>query len=177
MTDIINGSTEGDCRSAVEIDRDNLLTKVSELQQALGTQEHDLGEVRRQLQEKDNEVVQQRIDLHNLREAAARHEAWKERLVERLHREANDRDYCDEFDQIMRELGLPGRKKDYSVEFFVQVRITGTVSAEDYSDAQDEAEELRQDEDWVTQQVKEVVGMRHWQVSDDDVSTGEIDAQ
>lgn len=54
-----------------------------------------------------------------------------ERIVEVAHREANERDWCSEFDEILDELGLPPREQTWEVEVVYTHRIKVTAAGED----------------------------------------------
>ena len=61
------------------------------------------------------------------------HEAWRDRLVSEAHSEADDRQWCGEFDDFMDRVGLPRRSRDYDLEVEVSatVRVTLTATSED----------------------------------------------
>lgn len=64
--------------------------------------------------------------LGEIRERRAEQDArtaWLERLVSDAHEEANDRDWCSDFDDFMERAGLPRRERDYEV----RVEVTATV--------------------------------------------------
>lgn len=72
------------------------------------------------------EAVQRRQDND-------KHATWVTRLVDMAHTEANDRGWCSEFDDLMDELGLPRRSREYEVRarFSGEVSITVTATSED----------------------------------------------
>ena len=61
------------------------------------------------------------------------HEAWCDRLVSEAHSEADDRQWCGEFDDFMARVGLPRRSRDYDLEVEVSatVRVTLTATSEE----------------------------------------------
>lgn len=75
----------------------------------------------------------------NERDAAMRGlEQFKELVVEVGGRAADDHDWCSTYDEIMAELGLPGRERGHIVTVSVSFRINVTVMAR----SQEEAEEI-----------------------------------
>jgi hypothetical protein len=64
-----------------------------------------------------------------LAEAQRQHERRLEAITEVLHREANSRQYCGEFDEVMEEMGLRPRERDFDVTVYVRLERTITVSA------------------------------------------------
>ena len=61
------------------------------------------------------------------------HEAWRDRLVSEAHSEADDRQWCGEFDDFMDRVGLPRRSREYDLEVEVSatVRVTLTATSEE----------------------------------------------
>lgn len=114
----------------------DLRAQVADLEQGLGRAEQQLAEAREEIAQ----VRNARYTLIN------EHERWKERLVERLHREANDRDYCSEFDDVMEDLGLPRRERDYEVTVTVRLRISVGVTAGSPGDARDDVQQWDSDD-------------------------------
>jgi len=51
------------------------------------------------------------------------HAAWLDRLTEEAHTEADDRDWCGDFDDFMARVGLARRTRDYDL----RVEVTATV--------------------------------------------------
>ncbi|MEV8372995.1 hypothetical protein AB0P21_09675 [Kribbella sp. NPDC056861] len=70
------------------------------------------------------------------------HEVWKSNVAERLHTEANDRNYCEDFDDIMAAIGLPRREYDYDVEVDVTTttRVVVRARGTDVEDAMQNVE-------------------------------------
>lgn len=70
------------------------------------------------------------------------HEAWKARLVVVAHEEADNRDWCSDFDDLMDDLGLPRRVRDYDLEvrFCGVLSVTVSASCEDDASSQVDAE-------------------------------------
>lgn len=95
-------------------------------------------------------ITQLRVQIAELElqlgQQAARFERWKERATEKLHAEADAREYCSEFDDVMEELGLPRRDKDWDVTVTVHYRTTVTVSAINSRDARNRAMEQGHDD-------------------------------
>lgn len=60
-----------------------------------------------------------------------------DRLVEVAHREADERDWCSDFDDILQDLGLPRRQHEYRV----RVRFSGYVDIERTAESFDDAAE------------------------------------
>lgn len=73
------------------------------------------------------------------------HAAWVERLVAEAHEEADERDWCSEFDDFMDRAGLPRRIRDYDL----CVEVTATVRVTRSGASVDEAvENLTREEVW-----------------------------
>jgi hypothetical protein len=79
--------------------------------------------------------VQLRAVIQDFQTTKAEHERWKERLTARLHEEADNRDYCSEFDDVMEELGLPRRRRPIEVTVTVTVELSVTRDARDDDEA------------------------------------------
>jgi len=65
-------------------------------------------------------------------------EAFLERIVERLHDEAEQRDWCSDYDRIMGEIGLPGRYHNYCVEVTATIPVTLNIRGRDGEEAKNE---------------------------------------
>lgn len=63
---------------------------------------------------------------------------FKRRITERMHREADRRDWCSEYDDIMEEMGLPRRNRGWDVEVRVEATFNRSITAADA----DRAEQL-----------------------------------
>ncbi len=63
------------------------------------------------------------------------HQAWKDRLVEVAHDEANKRGWCSEFDDLMDSLDLPGRVREFDFEVRFTSAVTVTVEGRNADDA------------------------------------------
>lgn len=66
-----------------------------------------------------------------------------DRIVEVAHREANERDWCSEFDDILDDLGLPPRPRRWEV--LVTVRQTLYIEATSEEDAEQGARWIMED--------------------------------
>lgn len=102
---------------------------IANLRQLLDTQSFQLASVR-----------------ESLRESRNRHVADIATIGEKLIGEANDRDWCEEYDTIVEELNgdlhitLPVREREFTVE--VSVVLTITVNAKDEADAREKAGQI-----------------------------------
>ncbi len=63
------------------------------------------------------------------------HEAWRDQIVAEAHGEADDREWCGEFDDFMARVGLPRRSRDYDLEVEVSATVRITLSATSESEA------------------------------------------
>lgn len=68
------------------------------------------------------------------------HEAWKARLVEVAHDEANARDWCSDFDDLLDRLDLPRRVRDYTLDVHFCGVLSVTISATSEDDAADQVD-------------------------------------
>lgn len=75
------------------------------------------------------ESVMQRLAQVEERERRANEKI--ERIVEVAHREANERDWCSEFDEILEDLGLPPREQTWEIEVVYTHRFTVTAAGAD----------------------------------------------
>ncbi len=91
------------------------------------------------------EALQRRCD-HDV------HEAWKVRLVEVAHEEADNRDWCSDFDDLMDQLGLPRRVREYDLD----VHFCGVLSLTVSAVSEDEASS-RVDADMVTEYLRDLL--------------------
>ncbi|MBE5477991.1 hypothetical protein E3G68_005345 [Mycobacteroides abscessus] len=66
--------------------------------------------------------------------------AW-ERRIEAAHDAADARGHCREFDDIMEEIGLPGRRRDFDVEVVAEVLVSVRVEARTADEARGEVSE------------------------------------
>lgn len=82
----------------------------------------------------------------------AENEAWKARLVERAHEEADSRDWCSDFDDLLSELDLPRRSRDYELNVYFSGRVTVTVN-----DATEEGAAEQVDSDMVLSAVRDAM--------------------
>ena len=56
---------------------------------------------------------------------------FKRRCTERMHREADRRQWCSEYDDIMEEMGLERRSRSWDVEFEIVCRVSRQILARD----------------------------------------------
>lgn len=70
-------------------------------------------------------------------------------IVERAHEEANERDWCSDYDDIIEELGLPSRQRSYTVETVVNlsIQVSVPVTAKNADDAVDRVDRDLSDSD------------------------------
>lgn len=68
------------------------------------------------------------------------HEAWKARLVEVAHDEANARDWCSDFDDLLDRLDLPRRVRDYALDVHFCGVLSVTISATSEDEAADQVD-------------------------------------
>lgn len=61
-------------------------------------------------------------------------------LIEALHEKAVEKDYCSDFDEVMDELGLPARPREYDVIWNVTYRVTTTVRSTDEDEAHNQVD-------------------------------------
>lgn len=68
-------------------------------------------------------------------------------LLARLYREADDRAWCEDFDNIMEEMGYDRREKEFEVNVTATVTVTysRTVTATSFDDAKEAVEEDEDD--------------------------------
>lgn len=66
--------------------------------------------------------------------------AWQRR-IEAAHDVADARGHCREFDEIMEEIGLPGRNRDFDVEVVAEVRVSVRLTARTADEARGEVSE------------------------------------
>lgn len=96
-----------------------------------------------------------------LRQAHANHELDIERIGERLIEEANSREWCSVYDEVVAELNrrlnveLPTREREYTVE----VDVSGTVRVTVTTTSNDDALAL----------AREMINFYHWDTNDSDV--------
>lgn len=67
------------------------------------------------------------IVAHDLAEQVEKHEEWKDRAQTTLHEAANEHDLCPIFDDVMEQIGLERRIREYDVE--VEVSLTVILTA------------------------------------------------
>ena len=73
------------------------------------------------------------------------HSQWVDNLVEGAHSEANDREWCEDFDDFMDRMGLPRRQREYSV----RVEVTATLYfTRDGIDAEAAVDSITRDDVW-----------------------------
>lgn len=65
-------------------------------------------------------------------------DAWKESLIETAHDEGDRRGWCSDFDDLLEELGLPRRQREYQVS----VTVSCAISVEVTAGSEDEACEM-----------------------------------
>lgn len=65
------------------------------------------------------------------------HEAWRDRLVAEAHEEADDREWCGEFDDFMDRVGLPRRSRDHILEVEVSATVRVVLNATSEEEARD----------------------------------------
>lgn len=73
----------------------------------------------------------QMADLRRLED-----EEWRRRLTEAAHEEADERDWCPEFDDFMEQVGLERRSRTYTCEVAVSTTVTVCVEATSAESAQ-----------------------------------------
>lgn len=54
--------------------------------------------------------------------------AHKQKIVDRLYKEANIREWCGEFDEAMEELGLDPREREFEIEVTATIEVKYTTS-------------------------------------------------
>lgn len=90
---------------------------------------------------------------------AERAQAKIDEIVDRMHTEADDRGWCEEFDDICDELGLPRRNRPYKVETEVTVTFTVEVEVEaETANAAERAVEVMDERDFFEQARAEATG-------------------
>jgi len=101
-----------------------------------------------QLNERIAALEEQRRQYDNaLQMERQRHEQDIERIGERLIQEAEQRDWCSEFDRVVNELNgslhisLPTRSQDYDVTLTYTVTVNWSVNARDEEAAISQAQE------------------------------------
>lgn len=101
------------------------------------------------ISELEASLAQERDRNENLSKTLARRDSWVDDLVEKAHEEADNRGWCDEFDDFMENVGLPRRSKEYTVEVDVTVRVSVSVTATTEEEALEEGEqEARREVDY-----------------------------
>lgn len=93
---------------------------------------HELDTYRSQ---EESRIISLRIQTERADNADERLQKVYDRLLE----EAESREWCSEFDNIMEELGFPPRTHDYTVRFDVSGEVTMSVNARNEDDAVEEA--------------------------------------
>jgi len=68
-------------------------------------------------------------------------EDWKEKMVTDLRREADERGWCDEFNDFMKDHGVTLPAVPYNVEIVATVDFSLTLDAEGDEDAEERAGE------------------------------------
>src|SRR5699024_2201050 len=76
-----------------------------------------------------------RAEVQSHAATVQRNREWRHNLVERAYEEADNRDWCEELDDLMDELGLPRRTRDYEVTVDANVSLHLTVSGTSEEDA------------------------------------------
>lgn len=108
-------------------------------------QARQIAERRAQLLEAANRGLTERIDRLNISYAESQRqleqvrrefEQFKEAITERMQREADRRNWCGEFDDIMEEFGLRRRSRNWDVTFEVTGHINMTLIARDADHAE-----------------------------------------
>ena len=82
--------------------------------------------------------LQLRTTISEMQAIRQNHAQWIDRITRTLHEEADNRDYCSEFDDVMESMGLARRTKPYQVTISVTVELVWDGQARD----SDHAEEL-----------------------------------
>lgn len=96
-----------------------------------------------------------------LRQAHANHELDIERIGERLMEEAENREWCSVYDEVINDLNrrlnveLPTREREFTVE----VDVSGTVRVTVTTSTENDAIEL----------AREMINFYHWDTNDSDV--------
>lgn len=82
-----------------------------------------------------------------------------DRIVERAHEEAESRGWCSEFDDVMEDLGLPRRRREYRVRTFVtfevEVDIDGIEAASEDDAINDVDQNEQVDMGWLREQLRD----------------------
>lgn len=94
------------------------------------------------------------------------HEEWKQRLVSAAHAEADDRGWCEDFDNILEGLGLPRRIHEYRV----RVSFSGSVYIDVTAGTEDDACEQVRPED-----VRAALAAEGWEGFVPDIDDTEVD--
>ena len=63
-------------------------------------------------------------------------------IVEGLFEEAQERDWCSEFDDFMERMGLPARQREFELRVEVPVTVYVTVTANNYDDAVEDVDSV-----------------------------------
>lgn len=117
--------------------------RVSELMAwAVARQTTDLVEARRAWQESGVEQLRDRLRVNG-----TDHGVSLQAVYDRLLREAERRDWCHEFEDVMEDLGLPGRKAPYTVEVRVDVPFYVILSVPAAQDSDDAELQVHADQD------------------------------
>lgn len=91
------------------------------------------------------------------------HEAWRERLVECAHQEADDREWCPDFDDFMADMGLPRRTRDYDLK--VTLPEMTLYFTREGTDAENAGKDITRDD--ILEAIKPEIDTCGWEASED----------
>lgn len=77
-------------------------------------------------------------------EAAADHERWRADLAEAAHQEADEREWCSEFDDFLEQVGLPRRSRDWRVNLTLTVSVHLNATSESAAEESVTSEMVRE---------------------------------
>lgn len=117
----------------------NLYNNVTPIERATPGWKSEFDRLRERVREVEGQLTATARDRDGAIAEAARKEALVQRLeqlhrtqinaiTDTLHREANRRDYCTDFDEIMSSMGLAERQFAYRVQVSREVTQTGWVT-------------------------------------------------
>lgn len=91
------------------------------------------------------------------------HEAWRERLVECAHQEADDREWCPDFDDFMADMGLPRRTRDYDLK--VTLPEMTLYFTREGTDAENAGKDITRDD--ILEAIKPEIDTCGWEAAED----------
>jgi hypothetical protein len=105
------------------------------------------------------------------RQAEDAFERFKDHATEVLHREGDTRGYCSELDDVLEEIGLPRRTRDYQVLVETTISVPVVINARNEEHA---GEQIRDFKIW--QALRDAVTMGHvFAIDQFDVVEVEVD--